>query len=313
MIARLHDEAGFTLMEALVAASLMIVVLGAALTPFELLHRTQRTITNQNETQDNARNALAGIVRNLRNTSGQNQLVNLASPYDMVLETVDPGSKPAGTQNARNLMRVRYCLDTTSSGSSLTRGRIWEQNFRWTTSTPPSTMPSANCPDTTWGGTRRIVADYVTNKATTTKRPAATPLFTYYPNAASLDTITSIRVNLYSDRSWTEAPGETELASGVLLRNQNGSPTASFTATPGVAGSLKITLNASTSTDPEGLPLSYRWCDVTTVTLCDDTTRVGTGVLYTYTAPSATARQIQLQVFDVGGLQSIANYTVTAP
>jgi type II secretory pathway pseudopilin PulG len=313
MIDRLGDEAGFTLMEGLIAAALLIVVLGAALVPFELLHRTARATDNQNESQDNARNALAGIVRNLRNTSGQNRLVNLAGSYDIVVETVDPGAKPAGSQNSRNLMQVRYCLDTTSAGSSLTRGRIWEQAFRWTTATPPNTLPSASCPDTTWGSSSRIVADYVTNKATSAGRPAAAPLFSYFPSATSLDTITSIRVTLYSDRSWTQAPGETELASGILLRNQNGSPTASFTATPGVAGSQKVTLNAGTSTDPEGLPLTYRWCDVTTVTTCDDTTRVGTGVLYTYTSPAAGARQIQLQVFDVGGLQSIANLTVTMP
>jgi type II secretory pathway pseudopilin PulG len=313
MIARLSDEAGFTLMEVLIASALLIVLLGAALAPFEVLHRTARRTDNQNESQDNARNAMAGIVRNLRNTSGQNQLVNLAGSYDMVVETVNPGSKPAGSQNSRNLMRMRYCLDTTSGGSSLIRGRIWEQTFTWVTATPPNTMPSGSCPDITWGSSRRVVADYVTNKATSAQRTTAAPLFSYFPSATSLDTITSIRVTLYSDRSWTEAPGETELTSGILLRNQNGSPTASFTATPGAAGSNKVTLNAGTSTDPEGLPLTYRWCDVTTVSTCDDTTRVGTGVLYTYTSPVAGARQIQLQVFDVGGLQSIAHLAVTAP
>ena len=314
MIATLRDDAGFTLMEVMIACALLLVLLGAALAPFDLVHRTARTMNNQNESQDNARNALAGIVRNLRNTSGQNQLVNLADSYNMVVETVDPGSKPAGSQNARNLMRVRYCLDTTSAGSSLTRGRIWEQTFRWTTATPPNTMPTVSCPDTSWGTSRRIVADYITNKATTAKRPAPEALFSYYPSATTLDTITSIRVRLYSDRAWTQDPGETELTSGILLRNQNGAPTASFTATPGAAGSTKITLNANTSTDPEGLPLTFRWCDVTTQTLCDDTTRIGTGVLYTYTAPAAGARQIKLQVFDVGGLQATAGpLSVTAP
>lgn len=313
MTARLQAESGFTLMEALIAISLLLVVLGAALTPFELLHRTEQRTTNQNESQDNARNAMAEITRNLRNTSGQNQLVNLASPYDMVVETVDASAKPAGSQNARNLMRVRYCLDTTSAGASSTNGRLWEQQFKWTTSTPPSTLPSTSCPDTAWG-TRRVLASYVTNKATNPKRSAAAAVFTYFPSASTLDTITTVRVKLYSDRDWNADPLETELTSGILLRNQNGSPTASFTATPGTAGSRKITLNASTSTDPEGLPLTYRWCDVTTQTLCDDTTRVGTGVLYTYTSPVAGSRKIQLQVFDVGGLQAIAGpLTVTAP
>lgn len=312
MIRRARDESGLTLLEAMMASVLMLVVLGAALAPFDLMHRTERVAANQNDSQDSARNTMALMVRNLRNTSGQNQLVNLASSYDMVVETVDPSGKPSGSQNARNLMRVRYCLDTTSQGASLTRGKVWEQQHKWTTSTPPTTMPSTTCPDPGWG-TSRIVADHVTNRATWSKRSTPAPLFSFYPSATSLDTITSIRIDLYTDTSWTEKPVESQLATGVLLRNQNGSPTASFTATPGTVGSRKLTLNAGTSTDPEGLPLTYRWCDVTTQTLCDDTTRVGTGVLYTYTAPAAGARQIQLQVFDVGGLQAIANLTVSAP
>jgi type II secretory pathway pseudopilin PulG len=311
---RLRSQRGFSLVEVLVAGSLSIVVIGAALAPFEVLNRTGRVTSNQNDSQDNARNAVMMITRNLRNTSGQNQLVNLASPYDLVIETVDPTAKPSGSQNARNLMRVRYCLDTSSGGSiSLTSGRIWEQSLRWTTATPPTTLPSVNCPDNSWG-TKRAVANFITNRATSTTRPTAVPLFTYFPTGASLDMITSIRVSIYSDRDWANAPRETELTSGVLLRNQNGSPTASFTAVPGVAGSRKITLNAAASTDPEGLPLTYRWCDVTSVSTCDDTTRIGTSTLYTYTAPAAGNRKIVLQAFDIGGLQSTAGpVIVVAP
>ena len=312
MIDRLRDQTGISVLEAMIASVMMLAVLGAALAPFDLMHQTERRTANQNDSQDSARNAMAVMVRNLRNTSGQNRLVNMASSYDMVVETVDPSAKPAGSQNARNLMRVRYCLDTTSSGASLTGGVIWEQTQKWTTASPPAMPSTSTCPEGSWTKTR-AAAQHVTNRATWTGRPAAAPLFSFYPSANSLDTITAIRINLYTDRSWKEKPAETQLASGVLLRNQNGSPTASFNATPGAVGSLKLTLNAGTSTDPEGLPLTYRWCDVTTVTLCDDTTRVGTGVLYTYTAPAAGARKIQLQVFDVGGLQAIANLTVTAP
>jgi Tfp pilus assembly protein PilX len=310
----MHDQRGFSLGDVLVAGSLFVVVLGAALTPFELLGRSERLTSNQNDSQDNARNAVAMITRNLRNTSGQNQLVNLASPYDLVIETVDATPKPAGSQNSRNLMRVRYCLDTSSGNSvSLTNGRIWEQSFRWTTASPPATMPSANCPDASWG-TRRAVASFVTNRATSPTRTTAVPLFRYFPENAGLDTITSIRVSVFSDRNWAEAPRETELTSGILLRNQNGSPTATFDATPGLPGTRKITLNAGASTDPEGLPLTFRWCDVTTVSTCDDTTRIGTGTLYTYTAPAAGNRRIMLQAFDIGGLQSTAGpVTLVAP
>jgi hypothetical protein len=311
---RLRDESGVSLAEVLAAASILMIVLGATLAPFELLHRTERATANQNDSQDNARNAVATITRALRNTSGQNRLVNLASPYDLVIETVDPTTKPVGSQNARNLMRVRYCLDTGSDASvGLTRGRIWEQSIKWTSSTPPDSMPGVACPDQSWG-TRRVLADYITNKATSSTRGTWQTLFTYFPDASPLDEITSIRVSIFSDRNWNQEPRETELTSGIMLRNQNGSPTASFNATAGPAGSRQITLNAGTSTDPEGLPLTYRWCDTTTVSTCDGTTKVGTGVLYTYTAPAAGSRSITLQVFDVGGLQAIAGpVTVTAP
>ena len=311
LLTRVREESGVSLAEVLMASSLFVVVLGAALTPFELFNRTERANANQNESQENARNAMAQIVNRLRNTSGQNQLVNLASGNDLVVETIDSAPKPPDSQNARNLMRVRFCLDTTSGG--LNNAKIWEQSYRWTTAAPPTTMPGAGCPDNAWG-TKRVVANYITNMATSATRPATKPLFTYYPNGAALDMITSIRIALYSDRDVAAAPREIELTSGILLRNQNGAPTASFDATPGTAGSRKITLNAGFSTDPEGLPLSFRWCDVTSSSLCDDTTRIGTGTLYTYTAPAAGARQIVLQAFDVGGLQSTAGpLTVTAP
>jgi hypothetical protein len=315
LTSRLREERGISLAEVLMASTLFIVVLGAALTPIELLGRVERSTANQNDSQDNARNAVAVMARNLRNTSGQNQLVNLASPYDLVIETIDHNPKPSGSTNARNLKRVRYCLDTGSSSQvGLTKGRLWEQSYTWTTASPPNVLPSANCPDTGWGSSRRVVANFITNKATSAHRPTAKPLFTYFPTGATLNTITSIRVSVYSDRDWDEAPRETELTSGILLRNQNGAPTASFTATPGLAGSKQITLNAGTSTDPEGLPLTYRWCDVTTVATCDDSTRIGTGTLYTYTAPAAGNRNIVLHAFDIGGLQAVAGpLSVTAP
>jgi hypothetical protein len=311
---RLREERGVSLAEVLLASSLFIVVLGAALTPFELFSRTERAAANQNDSQENARQAMRAVVDRLRNTSGQNQLINLASPYDLVFETIDSGAKPSGSQNARNLMRVRYCLDTSSGGTvSLTNGRLWEQTYRWTSAVPPTVMPSTTCPDASWG-TKRVVANYITNKATSATRPTDKALFTYYPAGASLDTITSIRVTIFSDRDWNAVPRETELTSGILLRNQNGAPTAGFDATPGAAGSRKITLNGGFSTDPEGLPLTYRWCDISVTSTCDDTTKIGAGTLYTYTAPVAGPRQIVLQVFDIGGLQATAGpLTVTAP
>jgi hypothetical protein len=81
-----------------------------------------------------------------------------------------------------------------------------------------------------------------------------------------------------------------------------------------VTGTKQNTLNAAASSDPENLPLTFRWCDVTSNATCDDTTKVGSGVLYTYTAPAAGTRRILLQVFDAGGLETDSGPTnATAP
>jgi hypothetical protein len=316
-----EERGALSLMEVLLGAAMLSVMLGAAIAPFISLGKTDRIAQNANDSQDNARTTLDVLEHQLRNVAGQSQLINRASSYDLVFETVDGKAKPAGSQNDRNIMRVRYCLNTTTAPATVSRGVLWEQDLRWTTAAVPSAMPSsAACPDSSWGSTSRIVADYITNKTTTVRRAAAAPLFAFYPapsatpTTTELQAITQVRVDLFTDRAITESPLESELTSGVFLRNQNGHPTASFTATPGTAGTKQIILNGGASTDPENLPLTYRWCDVTSNTTCDETTKVGSGANYTYTAPATGTRKILLQVFDLGGLETDSGPTnVTAP
>jgi prepilin-type N-terminal cleavage/methylation domain-containing protein len=302
---RLRDERGMTLTELLMAASLLVVILTAALGPFEIVARVDRVAQNQNDSQDNARNAMGALSYQLRNVMGQTQLVDRAGPYDIVFETVDPRFKPAGSANDRNLMRVRYCLDVSNPAN----GRIWEQELRWTSSAVPLTMPSAVCPDTGFGS-RHVLAEAVTNKAAGQDRS----LFAYSPGASPLGSITAIRIDLYSDRTPNEAPRETRLTSGVFLRNQNGAPTASATVTA-TGQARQVTLNGGASSDPENLPLTYRWCDLTTSSTCDDATAIGAGQLFTYTLPGAsnTARNMILEVFDAGGLEADYTFTANAP
>jgi type II secretory pathway pseudopilin PulG len=323
-LAALRDESGWSLSELLIASTLMIAVLGAALTPFESFQQTDRRTQSQNDSQDNARNTVDNIAHQLRNVAGQTQLVERAGPFDLVFQTIDSNPIPTGSKNDRNVMRVRYCLDTANAPASLTNAVLWEQTLRWTTAAVPASLPSTvNCPDTSWvGATRRILADGITNQATSSSiangavtlstRSSAANLFTYFPASSPLTQITGVRMDVWSDRRPTELPRETELTSGVLLRNQNGAPVATFSATPGSAGTKQITLNGATSSDPENMPLTYRWCDVTTISTCDSTTKVGSGQLFTYTAPASGNRQIVLQVFDAGGLESDAGPTTVA-
>jgi hypothetical protein len=300
----LGDERGVSLAEVLVAAALLVVVLGAAVTPFQLLQRTDQITQRQNESQDNARSTVDSVTHHLRNVMGQTQLVDRAGAYDLVFETVDPRFKPAGSDNDRNLMRVRYCLD--ASGGSTTASRIWEQELRWTSAAAPSTMPSTSCPDTSFGS-RHVVADAITNRTGGQDRP----LFAYSPGTTPLASITAIRIDVFSDLNPNAAPRETRLTSGVFLRNQNGAPTASATVTA-TGQSRQVTLNAGGSSDPENLPLTFRWCDLSTTSTCNGETAIGTGQLFTYTLPGAsnTPRNLVLEVFDAGGLES--DYTFTA-
>jgi Tfp pilus assembly protein PilV len=295
----LRDESGVSLMEILISTFLLSIVLTAALGPFQFFERSERHAAIQNDSQQQARTVQDQLIRELRNVAGQTQLIERADPYDLVFQTIDRNPKPSGSQNERNVMRVRYCLDTSQGDNN---GRLVKQTQRWTTASVPSAMPSATmCPDVGWGD-RVVAAEPVTNKALPAGRTTQMPLFNYFPAASPATSITSIRVDLYVDANGAAAPKEVRLTSGVYLRNQNGAPTASFTATPGALNSKTVRLNASASSDPEGYSLSYRWCDLTKSVTCDATTAVGSAASFDYVAPTAGPRTIRLVVTDVGGL-----------
>lgn len=306
---RLRGEAGMSLAEVLIVSFMFVVVLIAALTPFDVLQKVDARTQAQNDTQQNARSTVSAIAFNLRNLAGQSQLVERATAYDLVFETVDREPKPSGSQNARNIMRVRYCLDTSTAPATPASGVIWEQTLRWTTASVPSSMPlSTACPDVTWTGSqRRVVSSQITNRIAGQNRA----LFTYFPTGASLTQITSIRLDLYADHNPNDTVKETRHTSGVLLRNQNGAPTATAAATAtGVTRQFRLDATAS---DPESLPLTYRWCDLTANSVCNDATRIGTGQSYTHTFPASGSRSVLLVVTDAGGLEVQYPFTVTVP
>lgn len=303
-----------SLAEVIIVSFLFIVVLGAALAPFEVLQEVDRKTHNQNDTQRTARSTASAIVFNLRNLAGQSQLVERASANDLVFETVDRKPKPSGSQNARNIMRVRYCLNTAAPAASQANGQIWEQTLRWTTASVPSSMPSsASCPDVFWSGSQsRMLSAGITNRVNGQNRP----VFTYFPTGATLTQITSIRFDSYTDLDATDTVKEARHTTGVLLRNQNGAPTASVVQPPAATGTRQVRLDA-TATDPESLPINYRWCDLTANSNCDDVTRIGTGSSYVHTFASTvaigTTRNMRLVVTDAGGLEVIVNFPVTVP
>jgi type II secretory pathway pseudopilin PulG len=302
-VRRLREESGHTLVELLAAMSLMILVIGSTLGAFDTFGRNTATNDQLNEAQSTARIALDRMARELRNASAYGtdpspgvdpSAVLRAQPWDLVFQSVDPLTVPAaGAGNNLQLQRVRYCLDTATNV-------LFRQRQTWTTATAPVMPSGADCPAAGWteqspvarwivnSGTRRL---FTYNQMNPADVSAATP---------ALSDISSIRANVYVDVNGTRPPAETQLATGVHLRNKNRRPVVSCVAT--AAGPMHASLNGTSSTDPEGEALKFGWKDGTTP--LDEG-----GPIVDYTAPTAGAHTFSLTVTDVGGLTATATCT----
>lgn len=257
MTSRVRSEEGFTLIELLMAATLMLIVLGATVTTFATLLQTSTRSRAQNAAQDQARNGIDRVARDMRNQATPTRdipaAIMFAQANDVGFITVGP-SKGAGSLNARNLMRVRYCLDADTR-------TLWKQTQTWTTATPVAAPASSQpCPGTSGWTTRESLVQDVVN--------GARPLFTYDPPSPWTSTaeIQTIDTTLFVDVDPTKRPAETRLNTSVRLRNQNRPPTADFDAKP--AGARHVLLVAGAE-DPDGHPTLFAWkVDGVTITTC---------------------------------------------
>jgi len=236
---QLASEEGFTIVEVLIASVLMIVVLGATLTALTSFQRNTQTNQRQNDGQEQARRTLDMVARDLRNLASpvleRPEAIDRKEALDLIVQSEGSGS--GGSSNARNTMRVRFCLGPDR--------RLYRMVQTWTTATIPVAPSTTVCPGTGWT-TSTVVAENVVN--------GTRPIFTY--NAAGLQDVTEVSATLYVDVNPGTPPAETELQSSVYLRNQNRKPTALFSVEV-LNGS--IVLNASESTDPEEKALIYSW------------------------------------------------------
>jgi prepilin-type N-terminal cleavage/methylation domain-containing protein len=255
---RLMAERGFTLVEVLVSMLLGVIIFGATLGALEVFQSNNRTDLLRNEAQDSARTAVDNLARDLRNVAAPKREVELpgalekAEAYAFTFQTVDSNPLPQGSKNATNVMRVRYCLDDTTTTNEV----IWRQVRRWETAKPPEAPSSTACPDQTgdFDSSTKLV-EHVTNRVGGQNRP----LFVYGPKGCcDISQINSVEPTIYLDVNPLHRPGESQLTSLISLRNFNSKPIAAFTATE---SNGHIVLNASESYDPDGLALSYTWSE----------------------------------------------------
>jgi hypothetical protein len=305
-----HERGETNLVGLLVAMVLFGAVLGATLDLFGGAERVSRDTEMRIEAQDRVHRAEEALSRDLRNlaspTPSQPLAVDRAGARDLAFKTVDPIGPNAG-DNTANVKRMRYCLD----GS----GRLWKMEQRWTSATVPSIpgggtgfVDDTSCSKAGWNSAE-ILADNIVNYAAGRARP----VFTY--NAQTdLTAITNIAVTAYVDLDVNRAPKETELTSGVFLRNQNRSPTASFTYKGTAQGLL---LNGSQSIDPDGDLLTYCWYEQSAPQVdqaemvkrklpCTPGPLIGTGITFLYAVPYAATRTVWLEVRDPADLVGLS-------
>jgi type II secretory pathway pseudopilin PulG len=296
------SESGMTLIEVLVVASLLIVVLSATLGAFNHFEATAEVNRRQNDSQDQARNALTLLTRELR---------NLASPIDAAPNSVERngeqdlifrsvgGTRPAGSANDRNVRRVRFCLNRAQR-------ILYRQEQTWLTATAQAMPPATDCPGAGWNVTQRVISANTVNDTR--------PVFTY--NNTALNRITEITTSLFVDVNPGRSPKETGIQSAIFLRNQNRAPTAVIDAKHAGGSSQVIVLNGSASSDPEGKALTYYWIDTTrTTNSCGagvpvevpSAGCVATGILANYTVPAPGTRGMKLIVRDNSGLTATSN------
>ena len=323
MIERLRSEqAGFSLPEVLMATVLMLLLLGTTLTVLSTFERTTSINQRQNDAQEEARRTTARLARELRNLASPGAVTELpkaverAQPQDLAFLTVENTGGPSGN-NSGNVKRVRYCL-TAPSGD---KQSLVKQEQRWSGATgdPAPTLPgSSDCPAAvTPGSTNRWHSRAFVN--TNVTNGTGRPFFLYRTLSATCDAapdssddcreeINAIDTQLFIDVNPGRRPTESELRTGVFLRNQNRRPTATFEYEPLSAATHEVLFNASASSDPEASRLDFRWFlgpDNTGTPLPE----TGPVIRHSFTAAEAAGSPVEITVEVTDGAGLVSTFT----
>jgi prepilin-type N-terminal cleavage/methylation domain-containing protein len=308
-VSRLRRQDGFSLIELMIAMTLMIVIMSATLGVFATMERKSRDSSRRNDQERTTRVAVDLLAKRLRNLASPSsggatpQALERANPSDLMFRTVS-STGTATAANPQNLERYRYCLGTNN--------RLYAERQAGTDWTATAPTLTACGPTDGWAGTRSVIAQDVVNGARPLFKFQISPTPGTYSEQSTVTQANfpndiAVRAELFVDADPGKGPKEVSLNTRVFLRNQNRPPTATFSVT--YSGSFGVTFNASDSTDPENNPLYFQWSDGATIKQAFSQQATWTPF------PAFTANSthvVSLVVRDIGGLQvAAATKTIT--
>jgi prepilin-type N-terminal cleavage/methylation domain-containing protein len=288
------SQAGFTLVEVLIAMTLTLVIASLALGAFEAFDRGVATNSRLTDTQDTSRRELGLMVRTLREAgvpAGADGVaptaVTRTSDNDIVFRSrAWPGEADTGS-SADHLQR--FCVNTATK-------TLWFDAKR--AGTLGDDDPGSVCPSTAQGWTRhRLIAANVANTAASAKK-----LFSYTSRGGR---VRAVQISLRLDGGTASSSRELPLASGASMRGALGPQvTAGDIPDPTCAqpGRALLTL------DLGGDPLSL--AEVPIAGEAATSIAVGPGKILV--AASSVTRSVRLVVTDPLGLQTVLFKTVSA-
>jgi hypothetical protein len=283
--------------------------------------RQSNAVTKRFDAQDKARLAIDRIVRQIRNVASPlatPKLLERATPYDLVFQTI---GSPSGS-NLSGTERVRYCIPQDSAAGSSSSEVLYSQTQTWTTSTAPSDPWSSDptvsipCPDTTFAQQPNgvVLANSVVNRyQQRTDRPAFgynNGLDSNSVAASDLSQISTIQVNLWVNPTPSLSQATTEVQSSAYLRNKQHAPVAQFTYSSVVGASGSVVLDGGISYSPDGEQLSYTWSCISANCPANTSLDFATNGLVPW-SPGVGTYQVQMTVTDETGLSSNTTQWVT--
>jgi prepilin-type N-terminal cleavage/methylation domain-containing protein len=313
---------GFTLIELLVSMTLTVIVFGATLTILDVYMRQSTAATERFDAQDAARLGVDRIVRQLRNVSSPlaaPKLLERATPYDMVFQTIGTPSGGSGG-NVGGVERVRYCIPQDSAAGSASQEELISQTQTWSSATaandPWSSDPTVTiaCPDPTFAQQPNgvVVARAIVNRY---QRTTSYPAFSFNNGldsnsvaATDLSQISTIQINLRVNPTPKLTGATTQIQSSAYLRNKQHVPVATFNFYSTGLGS--IILNAGGSYSPDGEQLSYSWACTSSNCPAGTSLNGATDGLVPW-SPGTGIYTVQLTVTDETGLSTNYSQSVT--